>query len=256
MTRTLLVLAGILLALPAASREFDTVRIGTEGTYPPFSYLDENNRFVGFEIEIANALCARMKVRCRFMREDWNDMIPALLASRFDAIVSSMSITAERRKQVAFTNRYYQSPASFVARKASNIRDTSPAAMKGRVVGGQRGSIHADYLQKVYAPAGVVVKLYASQQEAQFDLARGQLDALLADKVGLHEWLTKSQQGSCCAFAGEEVRDPAYIGDGIGIALRKEDDDLREKFNRALDSILADGTYKKINDKYFPFSVY
>jgi lysine-arginine-ornithine-binding protein len=253
--RALFVLFCSLVALPAVAKDWKTVRIGTEGTYPPFNFLDENSRFQGFEIELANALCARMNVKCEFMKQDWDDMIPALLANRFDAVVASMSITEERKRQVDFTRRYYQTPASFAARKAANLRDTSPSAMKGRVIGGQTGTIHANYLQSVYAPAGVTVKLYASNQEAQFDLARGRLDAILADKIGMHEWLN-SEQGKCCALAGEDVRDPVHIGEGVGIAVRKEDADLKGKFNLAIDSILADGTYKQINDKYFPFSVY
>jgi ABC-type amino acid transport substrate-binding protein len=128
--------------------------------------------------------------------------------------------------------------------------------MKGRVIGGQVGTIHAGYLQNVYAPAGATVKLYTSQQESQFDLARGRLDAILADKVGVYEWLEKTEQGKCCTFAGDEVRDPTYIGEGVGIALRKADEDLKEQFNLAIGVLLANGTYKKINDKYFPFSVY
>lgn len=248
-----------LLILPASfapAKDRTVVRIGTEGIYPPFNYVDENGRLQGFEIDIAKALCAEAELRCEFMREDWNDMIPALLAHRFDAVFGSMSITKERKAQVLFSEPYYRTPATFVARKASNLRDTSPEAMKGRVLGGQRGTIHADHLLSVYAPAGAKVKLYESQNEAQLELARGRLDAILVPKVGIHEWLAGNELGRCCTFAGPEIRDPDYVGEGVGIAMRPQDRALKEKFDLALDAILANGTYKRINDKYFPFSVY
>ena len=256
MLRALLVLLSALLATPASAGERSDVRFGVSANYPPFTFIDQNNRFQGFEIDVANALCAQMKVKCAFVNQEWSDMVPALLANRFDAILASLSITEERKKKVDFTRPYYQSPGSFATRKAANLRDTNPAAMKGRLLGAQEGTIHANYLQRIYAPAGAKVKLYASQQEAQLELARGRLDAMLADKIGLFEWIGKTEQGGCCTLTGEDLSDKTYVGEGVGIAVRKEDRDLKERFNLAIDTILANGTYKKINDKYFPFSVY
>lgn len=251
-----ILLTGGLLAGPLQAQEQKTIRFGVAGEYPPFLSIDENGRFHGFEIDLANALCAQLKTRCRFVESDWNDIIPALVAHRFDAILASMSITDERRKYVDFTDRYYQTPAVFAAHKASNIRDTSPSAMRGRVLGAQSATIHARHLLEVYEPAGAKVKLYTSLQEAEFELARGRLDAIFADKVGLYGWIENTDQGQCCAFAGEEVRDPDAIGDGVGIAVRKGDDLLREDLNTALEALMADGTLKAISAKYFPFSVY
>jgi polar amino acid transport system substrate-binding protein len=253
---TFLVLVSTLLAMTASADERTVVRFGTDAAYPPMTYLDEHNRFQGFEVDIANALCARMNVKCEFVQENWDDMIPALLANRFDAIMASMSITEERKKQIAFSKRYYQTPAIFTARKSTNLRNTSPEAMKGRVIGCQVDTIHVRYLEDVYVPAGATVKVYASQNEAQLELARGRLDAIMTDKVAVFEWLEKSQLGKCCAYAGQDLTDPKYIGEGVGFGLRKEDLELKDRIDDAIDAIVADGTYKKINDKYFPFSVY
>jgi polar amino acid transport system substrate-binding protein len=244
------------LAVPATAKNPAVVRIGTSGNYPPFTFMDENNRFQGFEIDIANALCAEMNMTCEFVKQEWSDMIPALLANRFDAIFGSMASTEERRKKIDFSNRYFQTPASFAARKAANIRDTSPAAMKGRVVGVQLGTVHEQYLQAVYVPAGVVVKIFKTNQEAQLELARGRVDAILSDKIAVYQWVEKTEQGKCCAFAGSDVSDKSYMGGGCAIGIRKEDAALKERFNKAIDAIVANGTYKKINDKYFPFSIY
>lgn len=251
----LLVLLVMTFAAPAQSQTPKVVRLGAEGTYYPFNSIDENGRFQGFEVDIAQALCAQMEVRCEFVQEKWDDMIPALLANRFDAVMASMSITEERKRQVAFSIPYYRTPAAFVTRKASNLRDTSPKAMKGRLLAGQVGTIHASILKTVYEPAGARIRLYSSQQEAQFDLARGRLDAMLVDKLGVFRWL-ESEQGHCCTYAGQELVDPKLIGQGVGLALRKEDVELRDSFDRAIAAIVANGTYKTINDRYFPFSIY
>jgi len=239
----------------ASAKEWKTVRIGTEGAYPPFNYV-ENNELKGFDIDIGKALCEKMKVTCTFVAQDWDGIIPALLAGKYDAIVASMSITEERKKQINFSKKYYNTPASFVAPKDTKITDTSPASLKGKTLGAQGSTIHSNYLEDVYAKAGAEVKLYGKQDEANLDLANGRLDAVLADKVVLLEWLEKTDEGKCCKFVGAEYKDPKYFGEGVGVGIRKEDTDLVAMFNKAIDEIVADGTYKKINDKYFPFSVY
>ncbi|MBS7543013.1 ABC transporter substrate-binding protein [Ancylobacter oerskovii] len=238
----------------ASAKEWKTVRIGTEGAYPPFNYV-ENNELKGFDIDIGKALCAKMKVECTFVAQDWDGIIPALQAGKYDAIVASMSITEERKQQIAFSKKYYKTPATFAVRKDSPLTDTSPAALKGKVLGAQGSTIHSNYLEDVYAKAGAEVKLYGKQDEANLDLANGRLDAVLADKVVLLEWLN-SKDGACCKFTGAEYTDPKYFGEGVGVGIRKDDPELVAMFNKAIDEILADGTYKTINAKYFPFSVY
>ncbi|BCJ90310.1 amino acid ABC transporter [Terrihabitans soli] len=250
-----LALASLVLAAPASAKNWTELRIGVSGNYPPFTFVDEHDRFQGFEIDLALALCQRMGVKCEFVKEEWEDMIPSLVAHSIDAIFASMSITEDRKKQIAFSNRYYTTPTSLVARKALNLRDTSPAGMKGRVIGVQRDTLQADYLKEVYVSAGAVARIYTTQAEAQFELARGQIDAIMVDKLSVYDWLAQTQ-GECCAYAGEDLTDAHYIGEGVGVGLRKEDGDLLQMINRAIDQIIADGTYKKINDKYFPFSVY
>jgi len=241
-------------ATGASAKEWKTIRIGTEGAYPPFNYV-ENNEIKGFDIDIAKALCEKMKVECTVVAQDWDGIIPALLAGKYDAIVASMSITEERQKQINFSKKYYKTPATFVVPKDSKITDTSPGSLKGKVLGAQASTIHSNYLEDIYAKAGAEVKLYGKQDEANLDLANGRLDAILADKVVLLEWLN-SKDGGCCKFTGAEYTDPKYFGEGVGVGLRKDNPELVTMFNKAIDEILADGTYKKINDKYFPFSVY
>lgn len=245
-----------MLASAAQSQSGGVLRIGTEGAYPPFNYLDTNSQLQGFDVEIGRALCAEMRVTCEFVAQEWKGIIPGLLARNYDAIIASMSITEERKAQVDFTDHYYRTPASFMARKNSGILDTSPEGLAGKRIGTQKATTHATYLQEVYKAAGASVVLYETQDEANLELVNGRLDAVLSDKIALMEWLNSADGQQCCAFIGTDVDDPAYYGEGIGIAVRQGDDVLRERFNEAIAAIVANGVYKKINDTYFPFSVY
>jgi lysine-arginine-ornithine-binding protein len=243
-------LTALAIGIGAASAEIKTVRIGTEGAYPPFNGLDASGQLVGFDIDIAKALCEKMKVECTYVAQDWDGIIPALLAGKFDAIVASMSITDERKEKVAFTDRYYTTPGNFVVPKTSAITDISPAAMKGKVIGAQSATTGAAYLEEKYKDSEI--KLYPTQDEANADLAAGRLDAGLADKFVLYPWL-ESDAGKCCKFVGTDLMD--VNPQGQGIAVRKEDTELLGMLNKALMEIKADGTYKTINAKYFPFSI-
>lgn len=238
----------------AASAE-TVVRIGTEGAYPPFNEVDADGNLKGFDIDIAKALCEKMKVKCEFVAQDWDGIIPALQAKKYDAIVASMSITEERKKQVDFSDKYYNTPTQFVAAKGTNVGDASPAALKGKNLGAQGSTIQANMLEALYAKESTV-KLYATVDELYADLSAGRVDAALVDKLVTDTWL-KTDAGANYEFVGPAMYEPREIlGYGVGIAVRKGDDALRLAFNKAIAEILADGTYKAINDKYFPFSIY
>ncbi|QJP12693.1 ABC transporter substrate-binding protein [Starkeya sp. ORNL1] len=249
-----IIAAAAILALgaSAAHAEMKKVRIGTEGAYPPFNSVSTSGELVGFDIDIAKALCAKMKVECTFVAQDWDGIIPALLAKKFDAIVASMSITEERKQKVAFTVPYYSTPGNFIAPKDTKLTDLSPAGLKGKTIGTQSSTTASVYLEEKYKDSDI--KLYPTQDEANADLANGRLDTILADKFVLYEWLEKTDAGKCCKFIGADIKD--VNPEGTGIAVRKEDNELREALNKAIKEIVADGTYKKINEKYFPFNIY
>ena len=226
----------------------DKIRIGTEGAYPPFNFVDNNGELQGFDIDVAKALCERMGAECTFVKQDWDGIIPALLGQKFDAIVASMSITEERLQAVDFTDRYYTNKLQFIGKKGMAI-DISDAALKGKAIGAQRATISGDWLEK--NRPGADLKLYDTQENAYLDLASGRLEAVLGDALVNYEWIN-SDAGKDFEFKGE----PVFDGDLIGIAVRKGENDLREKMNKAIKDIVADGTYAKINAKYFPFSSY
>ncbi|MGH6953323.1 MAG: ABC transporter substrate-binding protein, partial [Alphaproteobacteria bacterium] len=247
MKRLATVVIAALVAATAAGTAYaqmKKVRIGTEGAYPPFNFIDSAGALQGFDVDIAKTLCERMKVDCEFVAQDWDGIIPGLLAKKYDAIVASMSITDERKKRVAFTNKYYNTPARFMVQKGKNA-NVSPDALKGKNLGAQKATIHANYLEDNYK--GSTVKLYDTQDQANLDLKTGRLDAVLADSIALLEWIEKTEEGKCCEFAGKPIVDRKWFGDGAGIAIRKEDTELVEMFNKAIADIRGDGTYAKIN---------
>ena len=223
------------------------LRIGVDPGYPPFSEVDDADRLTGFDIDIALALCAQMKTECAFVRQDWEGLIPALRAGRFDAIVSSMSITEKRRRLVAFTERYYSSGVRFVARKGSGF---DPEDLAGRTAGAIRATIASDWLEDNRSKFASI-RLYTDQGALDRALIEGRVDAAFGDALGFWKWLG-SPEGANFAYAGEPYR----LDEGIGIAVRKEDETLRRRLNRAIRAIRADGTYKTINARYFPFSIY
>ena len=238
----------------ADAKEWTKVRIGVEGAYPPFSSVSPQGELQGFDIDIAKALCDQMKVECTLVQQDWDGIIPALLAKKYDAIIASMSITEERKQKVNFTEKYYQVPARFAARKGAGLV-ISKDGLKGKKIGVQRATIHDNFLTDNYGDAVEIVR-YGTQDEANLDLVAGRVDLLLADAVALSDGLLKTEKGQDFELVGPPFSDPKWFGEGAGIALRKGDTDLQAMFNKAIDEIRANGTYDKVSQKYFDFNVY
>ena len=242
-----------LLLLSTSVFAKDTVRIGVEGAYPPFSKTTKDGKLEGFDIDIAKALCKKMDVECKLVKQDWDGIIPALLARKYDAIIASMSMTEERKKKVAFTNRYYQSPARFIHKKGSKV-EISKAGLKDKSVAVQRGTVSDKFITGVFGE-GVDIKRYGTQEEAYLDLNAGRVDLVFADAFVLLEYIN-SDKGKDYEFIGDSYTDPKYFGEGIGIALRQKDTELKEKFNKAIKGIREDGTYDEIRKKYFDFDIF
>jgi putative lysine/arginine/ornithine/histidine/octopine transport system substrate-binding protein len=240
--------AAVTLAFSAGAMA-ETVKMGIEAAYPPFNNKDASGQVVGFDKEIGDALCAKMKVECSVVTSDWDGIIPALNAKKFDFLISSLSITEERKAAVDFTDPYYSNKLQFIAPKNVDFK-TDKDSLKGKTIGTQRATLAGTWLEDTYGD-DIKVSLYDTQENAYLDLTSGRVDAILADKYANYDWL-KTDAGKNYEFKG----DPVVESDKIGIAVRKGDNELRNKLNAALKEIVADGTYKKINDKYFPFSIY
>src|ERR1019366_2527906 len=239
-------------AVEAPRSAWRTVRIASEGSRPPYNYL-EHNKLAGFEIDLARDLCARMKVSCSFTAQDWDGLIPGLLARHYDAIMAAMEITGEARQKIAFTKPYIRMPSAFMTSKQHATLDISPAGLVGRTIGVESGGTHEAYVGDVYKQSEI--RTYATLEEAILDLAEGRLDAVIGDKDALADYIKTRKEAQCCVLAADVPRDPAYFGDGIGIGLRKEDKPLKAMFEKALDSCMADGAFAKIRVKYFDFNI-
>jgi len=237
----------------AQAKDWTTIRVGTDATYPPFESVDSGGKFVGFDIDILNAICDDIKAKCSYVNQDFDGIIPALLAGKFDVIDSSISITPEREKTIDFTNKYYNTPAALIVGKDSTIKAATADDLAGKSVGVQSSTTHAAYAEKTFTKSEI--KYYPSLDQAKLDLASGRIDAINDDVVVLSDWL-KTSDGACCKLAATIKPVPEIHGIGAGFGLRKEDGDLKALLNKGIADIRANGTYKKIQDKYFTFDVY
>jgi len=252
MNRVMGLATACVLALGSmGAAQAEPLRIATEGAYPPFNYVDSNNELHGFDVDIAKALCSQMQVECTLVAQDWDGIIPALMAKKYDAVVASMVVTEERQKQIGFTDRYYRTRLAVAVPSDSTLADTTPAALDGKIVGAQSSSTQSIYAEDIYGAAGAEVKLYPTQDDANSDLANGRLDAVVNDKFPLLDGLAKSGK-DCCKLLG----DIQGSDDDVAIAVRKDDQALREQLNKALAEIRANGTYAQIVSQYFPFDIY
>ncbi|ACH65437.1 lysine-arginine-ornithine-binding periplasmic protein [Aliivibrio fischeri MJ11] len=248
------VVASTALTGAAQAKEWKQIRFGIEGAYPPFSWTEPSGELKGFDVDIANALCKEMEARCKIVAQDWDGIIPSLLARKYDAIIAAMSITEERKKKIDFTEKYALIPNKFVAKKGTDLVMTKEG-LKGVTVGVQRATTHDKYLTDNFGK-GVVLKRYGSFDEAYLDLKAGRIDTVLGDASALEEGLLNKPGGKEYEFVGPSLTDPKWFGEGFGIATRKQDKDLTEQLNAAIDSLREKGIYQEIAAKYFNYDVY
>ena len=226
----------------------ESIRFGTEATYPPFEFIDENNEITGFDIDLAKAVCKEIKAECSFNNQPFDSLIPSLRYRRFDAVIAGMDITPERLKQVDFSQPYFENSASFVAGKKQGF--DSAESLKGKVVGVQNGSTFQTYMVDKFEKDGVTIRPYETVQNAFLDMTNGRVDAVFADTAVANDWLAERGENQY-AQVGDAVKDAEYFGVGYGIAVRK-DDPLKGRLDTALETLKKDGTWQAIYDTYFP----
>jgi len=248
-----------------------TIRIGTEGAYPPWNNLNSAGELEGAEIDFGNEACKRMGVTCEWVTQDWDGIIPALLQGKYDIIIAGMSITEERKEKVNFTTGYMTDGARFAVLKNSGLADLNIAgmakvnlnnaggkeqaaigqliaAMDGKTVCVQSSTIHQNFLEK-HMSGAVDVKLYQAVDDHNLDLAAGRCDAVLADVGSIIDFM-ESDGGVDVAFTGPTFSGGVF-GDGVGGAVRKEDADILEMWNAAISEMSKDGTTAEITKEWF-----
>lgn len=257
------------LAILSTSAQAGSIKIGTEGAYPPWNAKDESGKLIGFEIELANFLCIYMKADCTLVEQDWDGMIPGLIMRKFDAIMAGMSITPKRQKTINFSQGYASDGASLAVMKGSSLEglDTSPInlsntdsttkkvlktlteALAGKTVGVQTATIHQDFLESGLV-GKVNIRTYKTQDEVNLDLVAGRIDAGLADILAITDFAEKS--GKPVVLTGP-VYSGGPFGGGVGVGIRKEDTQLLKDFNKAIDTARKNGKISELAIKWFGF---
>ncbi|MDU4094032.1 MAG: lysine/arginine/ornithine ABC transporter substrate-binding protein [Pantoea sp.] len=232
-----------------------TLRIGNDPTYPPFESKNAQGQLVGFDIDLANEICKRIRAQCTYVESDFDALIPSLKAKKIDFIISSLSITEKRQQEIAFSEKLYAANARLVAPKGAKLEPT-PESLRGKNIGLLQGTTQETYANQYWRPKGVTVTPYANQDLVYQDLNAGRIDAAFQDEVQASEGFLKQPVGKDYAFAGPAVKDDKIFGVGTGIGLRKEDGELKAAIDKAFAELRKDGTYDKIAKKYFDFNVY
>jgi polar amino acid transport system substrate-binding protein len=245
-------IAAGLMAGTAQATEWKTVRFGTDATYAPFESVNPKGEIVGFEVDYGMLLCGKMKITCTFQNQDWDGIIPSLLAGKFDVIFSAMNITPARAQKVLFSDMYMATPPAFATSATNKSNDISPAALKGKSIGTQSSSVHANYLEKFYKDSDI--KLYPTQDEPNQDLASGRIDYVVGDSIVTQDFIEKHGNG-CCRIVSLIKRIPEIHGPGVGAAFRPEDTELKDMFNKAIAEADADGSYAALEKKYFTIDI-
>ncbi|MDN0073703.1 ABC transporter substrate-binding protein [Crenobacter sp. SG2303] len=244
-----------LCATGAFANEPSVIRFGVDPTFAPFESKTPDGKLAGFDIDLGNAICAKLHAKCVWVENAFDGIIPALKARKFDAVLSSMSVTEKRQQEIAFSEKIYATPNHLIAHNGSNLLPTV-ASLRGKRVGVEQGSIQETYAKTYWEPKGVNVVSYQNPELAYQDLASGRLDASFSDAVAGEYGFLKRANGQGFGFSGPAVQDSKTLGHGVAIGLRKGDDELRLAINKAIAELVKDGTHKRLQQKYFSFSIY
>jgi polar amino acid transport system substrate-binding protein len=247
--------AAVALSFVAAAAQAQ-VKVGIAAeAYPPFASPDASGVWAGWEVDFINAICKSAAIECAITPVAWDGIIPSLTSGQIDVIMASMSITPERAQTIDFSDKYYNTPTSVATAKGSGLAPTGEG-LAGKIIGVQGSTIHEVYAQKYFAATAAEIKIYATQDEANQDLAAGRIDATQADSITLQAFLDSDAGKACCESVGNVADDKEVLGAGVGAGLRKGDAELMGKINTAIAAIRADGTYDAITAKYFASSIY
>jgi polar amino acid transport system substrate-binding protein len=232
----------------------DRLRFVTDSDYPPFHYFDEEGVLTGFNVDLARAICEALGVECEVRPVEWEDLFASLDKDEADAAIASIRIDAASVAKADFTERYYATPARFIARKDNELKDVRPETVEGKKVGVQRGTGHEAYLKQFFPTAEAVP--FDSTDDAQMALKNGQVEFVFGDGVGLTFWLNGVTSDGCCEFRGGPYFDAKYFGEGVGIAVKKGNRQLVEILNYGLEQVHASGRYEGLFLRYFPMSFF
>ncbi|SCK29721.1 transporter substrate-binding domain-containing protein [Vogesella sp. LIG4] len=249
--------SAVLLAVAAsgAMASERVIRFGVDPTFPPFETKTPEGSLAGFDIDLGNAICATLKARCVWVSNNFDGMIPALKAKKFDAILSAMYVNEKRLKEIAFTDKLYSGP-SFLLAKTGSVAAPDVALLKGKHIGVEQGSVQETYVKAHWESQGVAVVAYQNSELVFQDLLLGRLDGAVMSGVEAQDAFLKTSKGKGYSLIGKSLTDPKIFGVGAAIGVRQGEDKLRQELNVAIATILKNGSYQKIAGKYFNFDIY
>jgi polar amino acid transport system substrate-binding protein len=230
------------------------IRFLTEGDYPPFNYLDEDNVLTGFNVDIARAVCLELAAACDIQVRPWSELIPALRRGEADAIVASHAISQNMLKAVDVTDRYYHTPARFAGPRTASRLEVTPEGLEGKRIAVAKGTAHEAYLRAFFSDSSI--RTFETPELARDALITGAVDLLFDDGISLVFWLNGTASKGCCEFKGGPFSEPKYFGDGVGMVVGREDQQLKSLINAALKHIRATGRYEELLLRYFPLRAF
>ena len=228
------------------------IRFVTEIDYPPFNYSGPDGNPAGFNVDLARMVCEELKIACTVQMRRFDTLLPSLSENRGDAVMASIAVTPDARKAADFSDPYYRTPGRFVARRNSPINEVRPELLEGKKVAAVAGTAHEAYLKALFTE--VDVRPYETAEQTREALKKGEVDLLFGDGVSLAFWLNGTDSQNCCAFRGGPFIESRYFGEGVGIAVRRGNDTLRQAFNWALFRLWEKGRFSDLWLRYFPIS--
>lgn len=234
--------------------ELERLRFVTDTDYPPFNYVDEDGTLIGFNVDLARAICEELAVECAVRPLAWDELLPALADNQADTVIASLRVDEDTLGRADFSDSYYHTPARFVARKANPIDSVKPESLKGRRIGVVSGTAHEAFLRDFFSAATIVS--FGDAEAAKEAVRSGAVDLLFGDGISLMFWLNGSASNACCEFRGGPFTESKYFGEGVGIAVRHGDRKMRDILDYGLEQVRASGRFEELLLRYFPMSIF
>jgi polar amino acid transport system substrate-binding protein len=230
------------------------IRFLTDSDYPPFNYYDEDNVLTGFNVDIARAVCLELAAACDIQVRPWAELLIALRRGEADAVIASHAVSASALRMVDFTDRYYHTPARFAGKRNAGRLDATPEGLEGKKIAVTKGSAHEAYLRTFFRDSPI--RVFDTPELARDALIGGAADLLFDDGISLAFWLNGTASKACCEFKGGPFGEPKYFGDGVAIAVSREDPQLKGLINAALRRMRESGRYEELVLRYFPLRAF
>jgi polar amino acid transport system substrate-binding protein len=230
------------------------IRFLTDSDYPPFNYYDEDNVLTGFNVDVARAICFELAAACDIQVRAWPELLLALRRGEADAVIASHAISANALKAIDFTDRYYHTPARFAAKRTVGRLDVTPEGLEGKKIGVTRGTAHEAYLRTFFRDSSI--RTFETPELARDALVSGAIELLFDDGISLAFWLNGTGSKACCEFKGGPFAEPRFFGDGVAVAVSREDQQLKTLINAALKRMRENGRFEELVLRYFPLRAF